>query len=340
MELTAISEMIETVFLLKIGNPYIVTKQNLERNPSIDFLRFLSLIAVILIHISGVILYKPEIDIWWQFSNFISSSLRFCVPIFVMITGALFLNRELNFFVFLKRNYFARILVPFLFWYLVYYFFAPEIDLVHFWYVYMLLGLYLFIPMLSDFIKNYTKNEVLSIIMASGLFILLNENYNFIQLPAFIKFIPYLLLGYYLNKYFSLKKFSPIILGAFLFVISSSIIFYATYLLSKSAGVFDSSFLEYLTVFVALQSIGIFILFQNINIKNPVIDIINKHSYGIYLSHILVIYTLGDFGIYHSTINPVIGGILTLSATLIISAVCISILNKVPFVGSYISGSK
>lgn len=64
----------------------------------IDYLRVIATVSVIFLHVSAEIptLYKkiPD-DIWW-IGNFFDGAVRFCVPLFLMISGALLLGKKLN----------------------------------------------------------------------------------------------------------------------------------------------------------------------------------------------------------------------------------------------------
>ena len=70
-----------------------------NRTPKIlyyDALRALATIAVIIIHVSSPLVnmaWSKNMPYWW-FGNFFDSSVRFAVPIFIMLTGATLLGRE------------------------------------------------------------------------------------------------------------------------------------------------------------------------------------------------------------------------------------------------------
>lgn len=72
----------------------------------IDKLRAISVIGVIVIHVSGVILYqygKVSSFDWWV-GNIFDSAARFTVPIFGMIMGATLLSRVESPSKFLKKR--------------------------------------------------------------------------------------------------------------------------------------------------------------------------------------------------------------------------------------------
>jgi peptidoglycan/LPS O-acetylase OafA/YrhL len=86
---------------------------------------------------------------------------------------------------------------------------------------------------------------------------------------------------------------------------------------------------------------GIFLLLKDKDISNkmlvPIRNFICKYSYGIFLVHVLVLFTIEDFGINWQLINPIIGIPITILICLVISSAIIFVVNKLPY-GKYISG--
>ena len=133
-----------------------------------------------------------------------------------MISGALLLNREYpSLKNFLKRR-FARIIYPFLFWTILilgqlYYHrynakfiwgvFIGEPSIL--WYFWILIGIYLFIPVLNTFIKEY-KIKGAEYFLAIWFFTMILKTFNAyplwtnFNLDMFAGFIGYPVLGYYL----------------------------------------------------------------------------------------------------------------------------------------------
>ena len=147
----------------------------------ISNLRALAIFAVIILHTSfeGFYNYGHFSVNKWLTATFFDSSVRFCVPIFLMITGALLLGKREELNVFLRKR-FTRIIMPFLFWSFIYFFvfsindfsklnfrlllqFANSMRIgvyYHFWYIYMLIGIYLTIPILSK--RKTTRTDLAS----------------------------------------------------------------------------------------------------------------------------------------------------------------------------------
>ncbi|HNX88508.1 MAG TPA: acyltransferase family protein, partial [Paludibacteraceae bacterium] len=90
----------------------------------LDSLRALAIIGVLMIHISSPVVkmsFGGNMLYWW-IGNIVNSTIRFAVPVFLMISGATMLNREYKLGEFYKKRV-TRVLVPLLFWMVVYWIF-------------------------------------------------------------------------------------------------------------------------------------------------------------------------------------------------------------------------
>ncbi|MEE3325182.1 MAG: acyltransferase family protein [Methanosphaera sp.] len=152
-----------------IQKEYMVTTRNptKSREISFDILRIMASFAVMMIHISSQNWY--EVDIYsyeWMIFSFYDSISRWGVPIFVMISGALFLGNCRSIKRIYKRNIF-RIITAFIFWS----FFYASIMFVcgcslkealacffrgfyHMWFLFMIIGLYMITPFLVAIVKD------------------------------------------------------------------------------------------------------------------------------------------------------------------------------------------
>jgi len=84
----------------------------------LDNSRIVAIYAVVFLHVSAAVVLGNEVgtEYWW-IGNIYDSAMRWCVPTFVMISGALLLDpdkqEDLKTF-YAKRL--SRILIPILFW--------------------------------------------------------------------------------------------------------------------------------------------------------------------------------------------------------------------------------
>lgn len=336
-------------------------------------LRVVATISVIFLHVTAGILYQYGTisnSIWWT-GNIYDSLVRFCVPVFVMLTGVLLLGKKYELNDFLKKR-FLRIVLPFLFWSLIYALFSLIIKIfggnhemsffelvkwlinklkngssVHLWYIYMIIGIYLFIPILSKWIQNTTEKEIVYFIFIwlFTLFInqpILSKFRLDINLTYFSGFIGYIVLGYYLSiKDFTLSKEMIKMISIFLIILGVSITILGTYFLTVKNNSFQEYFYSYSSLNVLIASVGVFIFFKNVKISNlfftRIITFVSQYSYGVYLVHILVLRLMSVVKINNNFINPIFAIPLVSIICLLISIAIIYVVNKLPL-GKYISG--
>lgn len=331
----------------------------------LDSVRVISTIAVIILHVSAPILYQygKISEESWHIGNFYDGMVRFCVPVFFMLSGALLLSKDYKLSYFLQKR-FWRIIPPLIFWSLIYIFYdyilvgekyftlIEFIKMVirnlfygskfHLWFVYTLLGLYLFIPILRKWIKNSSNNEILYFLIIWFATIIYSLPYFKAYLPNipltnFSGYIGYLVLGYYLSNLTLRNKYIPIIF----IIIGIGITIYGTHYLTQQENKFSSYFYGYLTPNVLLSSIGVFLIFKNFSINNKgikkVILFLSNQSFGIYLVHILILTLLNKIGINWKFANPIISIPIISAICILISSLTIYLLRKIKY-GNYISG--
>ena len=344
--------------------------------PWLDTLRALATLGVILIHVSTPVVkmsYGTHMEFWW-IGNILDSAVRFAVPLFLMLSGATLLTKEYQLGDFYKRRL-LRVFVPFVFWIIVYWIYRwwvllpatqPKsfagilqwgIDLFlkegvskHFWYIYMILVLYLFVPFLGRWLRNITMKWVLNILLVWVVLAfvcravpvnLYSWSGNYLsKLFGYFLYSGYLVLGYYLIKLQPPTwKVRPV--AAIIFIITLLVSAVGTYLLSKQSAKLDQSLYGYLSINTIIQSVAIFMWIKDVEPRNKYLSLfwntMSNYSYGIYLSHILVIGILFNNGIFWTMAHPLVSLPCITALTLICSFGIIFVLRKIPG-GKYISG--
>lgn len=150
------------------------------RVPFLDLLRVLACLMVIMVH-SGEFFYIGPGDVIIRDHTYgtgaYGSALRACVPLFVLSSGYLLLPLREATGTFFRRR-FTRILIPFLLWsalYVLVPYFQGAYGLAalgqhllligvnfsagHLWFMYMLLGLYAFAPVVSPWLRDVSARE-------------------------------------------------------------------------------------------------------------------------------------------------------------------------------------
>jgi surface polysaccharide O-acyltransferase-like enzyme len=337
----------------------------------VNNLRVIALLAVITLHTTSPVMEqfnKGPLSVWLT-GDFYNSLTRFAVPVFVMISGALLLSKEYELGDFLKRRL-SRIVIPFLFWslvYVAYMFYDEQVDYsgdwwittkqvlhflkyessYHLWYVYMLIGLYLFIPVISRFVRNATEKETLYFLLVWFVVMLFDQPYlsRFkpqLDLRYFEGFLGYLVLGHYLV--FKNFRFKHLKAGmAVLFFAALALTTWGTYLLFNHYNGISTLMYEPLSPPIVIISVSIFMVARLSAPKLPPLvvkmrDVAGTYSYGIYLGHALVLTLLDQAGINFKWLTPLLSIPVTAFICFILTTGLVYLVNKLPFVGKWISG--
>jgi surface polysaccharide O-acyltransferase-like enzyme len=337
----------------------------------INSLRLIALFAVIILHVSAIPLgqYGHVPTSTWLTADFYNALVRFAVPVFVMITGALTLHREYEIGNFLKKRL-SRVVVPFLFWSLVYVIYSWYIEEIvfdadtwtnikkvlhqlkygssyHLWYVYMLIGLYFFIPIISKFVRNANKREIeyFLVMWMLAMFIgqpIIKRFDPQVDLHYFAGYAGYLVLGHYLT--FNVNYSKGIVRWVWvLFFSVLMLIFVGTYLLYKYTNLITLLY-EPIGPAIVLLSSSVFLLgrFTKVQLPLTIIKARNfagEYNFGIYLSHALILYFLDDpFSISFKLCVPIISIPLTAIICFVLSLLLVWLLSKVPVVGKWLTG--
>lgn len=340
-----------------------------KRTIYFDYLRVMATLAVIMLHMYAQNWYVSDVNGYnWQVFNLYDSIVRWGVPVFVMISGALFLKKELSLKV-IYTKYIFRMAVSLVVWSAIYALFRYDeqqgrlINFIsapyHLWFIFMIIGLYMMIPILKKVVENmYTLRyflfmsfifvgcipELITIIRdfctnSTILNCLEIIEKNIKELNIAFGYSAYFVLGFYLSKIEFNKKQRKIIyiLGCLGFIFT---IVMDSFVALKNQQ-YCSNYYNNFMINVMMESIAIFVFFKYRKFKNDNINkgisYIAQRCFGIYLVHVLLIKILKEqMGINTMTFNallsvPVIT-ILVFSTGLILSI----ILNKIPYIKKYI----
>ncbi|MVN90606.1 acyltransferase [Mucilaginibacter aquatilis] len=344
-----------------------------RRTVWMDNLRVVATIAVIIIHVATPAVFTQfnvNNNHWW-IGNVYASICRFCVPVFLMLTGALLLPQQQNLRTFLNKR-FKRVLLPFIFWCFIYIAFNLALKVrdggtsaalsnlpvwlyaqftqapaPHLWYIYMLIGLYLFIPVIQPWVVNASNKGILFFLaiwiltILVGQFSLVPSN-SPLDLRYFSGYIGYVITGYFIAHRLSVT-INVKLIAVFLFIAGVASTLLGTNKITQQAGAFSHAYYEYLTINVLCAAVGIFVLFKSlaasVNESAPSLlsKFVARYGYGIYLAHLLIISILSHFNIDYKLVTPVLGIPLTAVICMAISAGLVYIIHKLPY-GKYFAG--
>lgn len=317
----------------------------------LDVVRLVAMFTVVCCHSSDPFNFYPgeppanieQIKFWGAAYG---AFLRPCVPLFVMITGALLLPVKGDSSVFYKKRI-SRIFWPFLIWSVLYNLFPwitgvlgcdPKVIVdffpysgeaaaqqslnvslgyianiplnfalipVHMWYIYLLIGLYLYLPIFSAWVEKASEKAKLWFLIAWGIAGLLPYYRQFVSpyiwgscvwnsfdmLYYFAGFNGYLLLGHYLRQQeWSWSK--TFVVGIPMFLVGYAVTFFGFRSMTALPDCTDSMvelFFTYCSLNVILMTIPFFMLAKKVNVRSEkakaLLANLTLCGFGVYMVH-------------------------------------------------------
>jgi surface polysaccharide O-acyltransferase-like enzyme len=271
-----------------------------------------------------------------------------------MISGALLLSNPTQLTLielFKKRS--LRLLIPIIFWTFVYIVFqtytSREFNLTlvaeniiagkpyyHLWYLYMIIGMYLFAPFMQPIVSGLDSSSLRILIsccfVVASIESLSGSSSSSIFLSRFVPFIGYFLAGYYLLNHG--HSLSNRLLWLSL-IASGLLIAVGTGALLPVVGQRSWKIMyTYLNPIVIIMSLCIFLIFMKQNIAlliHPgLLQRIATVSLGVYVIHPLWLWVLGKFKISPFLIHPLIGIPITTLLAFTLSLASASLMARVP----------
>lgn len=339
----------------------------------IDILRIVACFSVIMLHTSAQAWYSLPVESGgFKIANSYDALFRFGVPVFVMISGALFLapERKTNMRKLYVHNIW-RLEVLYIFWSCLYGlkdcmgFGLSNLgwkDIVremilgryHLWFLPMIIGIYALLPVLKSWIAHAEKKNIEYFLLLFFLCQILCETIrairpsnmldyvlNLFQPEMVCSYLGYFVLGYYLVHIGIDKKWHKFIYtGAFFGGILNVLL--GNYL-AERAGEPTGAIYDSFGAFTALISMALVILVKETFAgkswgkgTEKVVHEISSATLGIYVMHVGMIEWLEPRGI-HSQMMPLAFGIPFLAVLCFIVCFVISaVLRRIPIVGKYI----
>ena len=339
-----------------------------NRQIELDLLRIIAMFAVVMVHTCGM----NTQDIMFGEANrvgltIISAALTWEIPAFVMISGRFFLDPEREVTTQRIVKAVVRLGVAFISWdvvYQIYYVLSGAYaDLnwkgiisqaiqgpYHFWYIYMMIGLYLVIPFLRRITVSKRLMEyflVLFLIFAfltsygsliPGLGDSVDSILEWMSFYFVLGFTGYFIAGYYFYRYpLSERGEVCIYIIGILFLIGAVAL---TVLTSNCSSIPDEMFVKYLTPNVAIETFAVYTFFVKrvgkYRFRYKQIELIkklSKYSSGIYYIHALTIELFAMTGISSLMLSPFVMVPLLAIVAVMVSSIMVYAIRKIPYVG-------
>ena len=328
--------------LLVAGRPRVVW---------LDVVRLVAMFTVVCCHCTDPFNFYPgdppaniaEIKFWGAAYG---AFLRPCVPLFVMLTGALLLPVKEESQRFYKKRI-SRVFWPFLIWSVLYNLFpwltgvlglSPDVILdffpysgeeatrqslavslgyiaeiplnfslldVHMWYIYLLIGLYLYLPIFSAWVEKASEKAKRGFLLLWLVTTLLPYYHQFVSpymwggcswnafemLYYFAGFNGYLLLGHYLkNHEWTLKQ--TLAAGIPMFLVGYCVTFFGFRYITALPEYTDEMlelFFTYCSLNVVMMTIPLFLLAKKVQVRSERVQRLLANltlcGFGVYMIH-------------------------------------------------------
>ena len=264
---------------------------------NIDILRIFAFAFIVMLHTLN---RQYGLAVWMSGYAVISIG----VNLFIMISGYLLLDRTETVKEFFRKRFFS-ILPLFIIFNIIYIYFynhsfitIKKISAPHFWYIYMILGLYLLTPWMRK-VLQYAEKETFYVVILWFLCNVFNPYMQFFRFPKIpfshfpiTGFIGYYILGYYLKKYrYKLEKI-PFICVIGVYITGFLISVLSTKYVLATTGNRISDFFDKNSLGTFFMSVSFFIFWIKFNFKNrnKVIRMISDSTYFAYLIHIIILH--------------------------------------------------
>ncbi|MEZ4526983.1 MAG: acyltransferase family protein [Desulfobacterales bacterium] len=333
----------------------------------LDNSRIIAAFAAVFLHTAAALVKGSYIgtEYWWT-GNFYDSFVRWCVPVFVMISGALLLDpgkkEDLKTF---YRKRASKIAVPVLFWSAFFSLWTmlkgmikqdiPSLfDIIkevgsgtpyyHMWFLYMIIPLYLVTPFFRKIIVTSTRAELTLLVVFIFLMAALNAAFSKI-FPCgselftnwFLSYIQYFFLGHLIRT--SNRRFPKTILWG-VFLLSVCLTAFGVYIVAVDINLNTGLYFRgYLSITVIPMSISIMYL-----LKSWTIPVINEKftkklallTFGIYLIHPIVLEIIKYSNIGLLNFHPVASIPVTALIVFALSLIASWGIDQVPYLNHVI----
>lgn len=331
----------------------------------LDAARVVSILAVVFLHVAATVVTGRDVGSpdWW-YGNVYDSLVRWCVPVFIMISGALLLGsgkRETVGAFYRKRM--TRIFVPLVVWTVVFLFWQGEqatfslADLTlaavlrriasgkphyHMWFLFMIVSLYLFTPFIRILVRHATRAELWLLVALLFGVAALHEVFGiFVDRGVslfvfwFLAYLPYYLCGHLIatsDRAMSAQALLAVFCGS---VLSTAL---GCYLLAGTRGIEDGLyFYGYLSITVIPMSVSLMWLLRMRSFDaasgsaGNTFRRLSELTLGVYLIHPVFLELFRRFAFRQEEFYPLVSVPLVTMLVFAASLLCAFVLYRIPY---------
>jgi surface polysaccharide O-acyltransferase-like enzyme len=331
------------------------------RDHALDGMRVFATLFVITIHVCAQGFFQMGQKNWWAMNTYDATS-RVAVPLFFMISGALLLPRTHAIASIGRRLW--RIGVPLLAWSVLYLLWfrhtgqhhrgwlAMIVDgpvVGHLWYLYALAGVYVFLPVLAAFHQAIPVREQLFCLLfwfiAASLvpleITLTGHRVVGIDWAALPLYPGYMAVGALLYRHLpAVPRRAGLACAWAAWLLLSAAVALATWWRSDKLAHADETFFVYSSPLVVLAAAAAFVCLRALctagvrpgSRVHRAVSVFAGVSFGVYLSHVWVLFVLDGHGINYRFTNPWAAIPLLVLLAAALSALLVRLLQAIPLV--------
>lgn len=334
----------------------------------LEWLRVGAIVGVVVLHV-----LSPVAFAWaglaphtWAWINIADSASRWCVPVFIMVSGALHLGRrnvpDWDGGTLLRRI--ARVGIPLIFWSLFYWWFGNAVrgrtttpaefavlfaqgnPYFHLYFLFVILGLYVVTPVLRPFVDRISDKALGWVAIAAftwawlaRLFLEFDGGASSTSIDMFTRYLGYYLAGAWLYRVRlgPGARFAPLVAIA---AIAATAI--GTALLVETSGTRHQTLLySYLSPLTVLSALAVFVTARVYLPEAPrwVIALAGL-TFGIYLIHPAILWYVAKWvPLVHGPLKMPIAFVVQTVTIIAIAAVLAAIIARIPWLSTVIGGA-
>ncbi|OGW51025.1 MAG: hypothetical protein A2V62_03170, partial [Nitrospirae bacterium RBG_19FT_COMBO_58_9] len=329
-----------------------------QRSGSFDVIRVSACLAVVLLHLAATAVMQPDQlgTVSWHMANLIDSATRWCVPVFVMLSGALLLDANKHSS---PREFWARrmnrLLPALLFWSTIYlawraFFWHQPLTLsiiaqdlvagrpyIHLYFLFLIAGLYLVTPFLATTAANLDSKHLGQAILVMAALALGANLADFLATSIFTMFVPY--IAYYFAGLYCVLVLAnrP---GPYGLLLAGSIATTTllTAFLVSIKGLNDHwafYFYEDFSPTIMMMAVTVFMVLLRATVSPTIQSVAQRlapWTLGVYVAHPIIVELLRH--LYHTTMpamfRPLYYIPVTFVATVVLTFTAVALMQKVP----------
>ncbi len=344
-----------------------------ERNVGYDVIRIIAIFSVVVIHgLVPYLSYTDKSSAGFVSAMLISSLCLIGAPLFFVLSGALLLDTQEPItlrYLFKKRM--PKQFIPFVIWSVVYIIvkmamgkvepgIKPFIALIkepahsQFWFMYVLLGIYLLLPLIKALVSSIDKKTLeylllLWLIFSLGVRFLDNLSSGAVSVSAHLNFLSfftypgYFILGYYLKKHGYRITSGQALLSTVISLAATLLISFAEWsvCLANGSEFYGVAYQSYYCPTLAVSVGGIFVLLSRTKRKGcrfcSVAKRLSECTVGVFYIHMLIMAALELIPPFHTA--NLFFTFVKILLTYVISYACSLGISYIPFINGLLLGN-